>query len=168
MLSTRHGSRILLFLLLATLLTAETVTGAGIQLSVNDSPWTAEGSAAGQRFGQFLNPAGDVNGDDYEDFIVGSQFANDPPGSAPPAGGAWLFYGGPMGPGATPDVTFTSSAGLTSSRYFGMHARGAGDINNDDYDDIMIGCTGCDAAGGSSDEGMVFVYHGADGGIDTT
>ena len=161
MFSKLLDSRFLPFLIFAALLTAQAATGAGIQLSVNDSPWTAEGSAVGQKFGQFLNSAGDVNGDDYEDFIVSSQSAS---GNA---GRAWLFYGGPAGPGTTPDVTFTPPADVTSSHYFGMHARAAGDVNNDGYADIMIGCTGCDAPGGAGDEGMVYVYHGADGAIDT-
>ena len=161
MFSNLLDSRFLPFLILAALLTAQAATGAGIQLSVNDSPWTAEGSAAGQKFGQFLDSAGDVNGDDYKDFIVSSQSAS---GNA---GRAWLFYGGPAGPGTTPDVTFTPPADVTTGHFFGMHARTAGDVNNDGYDDIMIGCTGCDAPDGASDEGMVYVYHGADGAIDT-
>ncbi len=162
MLPNRRYPRLFLFLLLTTLLTAQIVTAAGIQLTVNDSPWTIEGVASGQRFGQFLNSAGDVNGDGYDDFIVGSQFSD---GNS---GRAWLFYGGPTGPGVTPDLTFTPPPDVTTSHFFGMHARTAGDVNNDGYDDIMIGCTGCDAPGGASDEGMVYVYHGADGGIDTT
>ena len=162
MLSTRFGYRYLLVLPLVSLLTATGVVAAGIQLTVDDSSWSAQGSASGQKFGQFLNSAGDVNGDDYEDFIISSQFANSN------AGRAWLFYGGPMGPSATPDVTFTPPGDVTTGHFFGMHARSAGDVNNDGYDDIMIGCTGCDAPGGASDEGMVYVYHGADGGIDTT
>lgn len=73
--------------------------------------------------------AGDVNGDGYDDVIVGAaRYAG--------TGRAWLFYGGPNGLQKTPAWTVAGSA---SGATFGSAVGTAGDVNRDGYDDFLVG-----------------------------
>ncbi len=80
---------------------------------------------------------GDMNGDGYDDFIVGA------PGNNSGTGAAYIFYGGPEF-----DYNMnTSHANVTLVGYskgdlFGWDVASAGDVNNDGYDDIIIGAPG--------------------------
>ncbi|MBK7442848.1 MAG: FG-GAP repeat protein [Bacteroidetes bacterium] len=50
-----------------------------------------------------------------------------------------------------------------ASAYFGYSVSTAGDVNNDGYDDIIVGATLYD--NGETDEGRVYIYHGSPTGI---
>jgi len=67
--------------------------------------------------------AGDVNNDGYDDVIVGGD------------GIAYLYYGSDQMDN-TVDQTFEPTGGTYS---FGFSVAGVGDVNNDSYDDIIIG-----------------------------
>lgn len=110
---------------------------------------------AGSFFGQSVAPAGDYNGDDYEDLIVGAPFYDFP---ASNAGAAYLFYGSPT-PDATVDHIFT---GDNMNDYYGYAVAGVGDVNNDNYDDLAIGAYKADW-GFYTDPGKVYVYYGNSG-----
>ena len=87
------------------------------------------GSAIGINFGYSVSGAGDVNGDGYDDVIVGAYAYNST------VGRAYLFFGGsPMN--SVADVTYT---GPSSSLWFGVSVSGAGDVNGDGYDDVIVG-----------------------------
>ena len=73
------------------------------------------GEAADDRFGVTVGTAGDVNGDGYDDLIVGA-YGNDAGGTD--AGRAYVYFGG-AGPDATADVVVTgttSDIGLRDGR----------------------------------------------------
>jgi len=120
-------------------------TGAGVAL------WSALGAAANDRFGQSVAAAGDVNGDGYGDLIVGA-WLNDAGGAD--TGRAYLYFGGP-GADATPDLTLTGAA---SGDRFGRSVAGAGDVNGDGYDDLIVGAYVNDAGG--TDTGRAYIYFG--------
>ncbi|MFH1279243.1 MAG: FG-GAP-like repeat-containing protein [Candidatus Eisenbacteria bacterium] len=107
------------------------------------------GGAAYDQFGKSVASAGDVNGDGYDDLIVGAPF-NDAGGGD--AGGAYLYYGGPSA-GVTADLVLT---GETASDFFGCSVAPAGDVNGDGYDDLIIGAF----RAGDSGEGRAYVYFG--------
>lgn len=111
---------------------------------------TMSGQAAGDLFGSAVASAGDVNGDGYEDVLVGSK-ANDNAGLD--AGKVDLFLGGAtMDSGS--DGTFQGGA---AGEYFGSSVAGVGDLNGDGYADFVIGGP-VNLAGGQ--RGLARVYFG--------
>jgi len=66
-------------------------------------------------------------------------------------GRAYVYFGGPT-MNNTADVIMT---GESVPDYFGHSVSGAGDLNGDGYDDVIIG-----AYGYSSETGRTYVYFG--------
>jgi hypothetical protein len=107
------------------------------------------GSNAGDRFGERIAGAGDLNNDGYDDIIIG---ANGYP-SGNNRGAVYIYYGGdPMNSGQ--DITLF---GESDNDYFGYSVERMGDVNNDGYDDIIVGAYG--HAGGGIDRGRAYVYY---------
>jgi hypothetical protein len=75
-------------------------------------------------FGFSVSGAGDVNGDGYGDVVVGALLASS----------AFVYYGGPEGPGEDPDAVLS-----TGAFGFGASVGNMGDVNGDGYDDLGIG-----------------------------
>lgn len=112
--------------------------------------WTANGEGADHKFGHVVNNAGDVNGDNYDDVIVGAPDDNtDGPGKA------YVFYGNGSGVSSTADWT---AAGSSNSN-FGQTASTCGDYNSDGFSDIIVG------APQNSPYGKAFVYKGSASGL---
>ncbi len=100
------------------------------------------------QFGYSVSGAGDVNGDGYDDIIVGARY-NDAAGSN--AGRAYIYFGG-VNMNVGVDVTLT---GEIATSYFGTCVSTAGDVNGDGYDDVMVG-----ASGYSASTGRAYIYFG--------
>jgi len=90
------------------------------------------GSNAGDEYGNKVSSAGDVNGDGYDDIIIGAPF-NDATGLN--AGSAYIYYGG-ISIDTIADVTLS---GETSNNWFGRSVSAAGDVNGDGYSDVIVG-----------------------------
>jgi Putative Ig domain/FG-GAP repeat len=84
-------------------------------------------------FGQSVSPAGDVNGDTYDDLLVGAPWWS---GQADYEGRAYLFLGSATGLQADPITMDPTDLG---GAYFGGSVAAAGDVNNDGYDDVIVG-----------------------------
>ncbi len=112
---------------------------------------TLVGEAAGDRFGAAVSGAGDVNGDGYDDVIVGAQTTV---GAFVNAGVAHVYYGGSPAD-AVEDLTFS---GEGSYNYFGSAVSGAGDVNGDGYDDLLVGASYNSSA--ASFAGRAYVFYG--------
>ena len=98
-------------------------------------------------FGYYaVGGAGDVNGDGYDDLVVGA------------VDRAYLYYGGSAGVDASIGVTLTPPDG-SSADGFGFSVDGAGDVNGDCYDDVVVG------EYGSDDRGCAYIYFGAVDGL---
>jgi len=115
--------------------------------------YTFTGAAVDDRFGASVSGAGDVNNDGYADLIVGAYY-NDAGGTN--AGRADV-YSGQTG---TLLYRFTGTA---AGDRFGRSVSGAGDVNNDGYDDLIVGADYNDAGG--TDAGRAYVYSGQTGGL---
>jgi hypothetical protein len=109
------------------------------------------GQAAGDEFGAAVAGAGDVNGDGFDDVIVGAS-RNDLAGAN--AGSAFVYYGGSI-PNATADLVLIGAA---PGDRCGYSVAGAGDINGDGFDDMIVGAIANDAGG--TDAGRAYVYFG--------
>lgn len=134
--------------------------------------WTYSPSQqAGALFAEDFAPAGDVNGDGYDDFIVGDAGENAAPFGEPRQtfGMAFVFLGSPSGPGTSPDWI-----GHESPSDYGAVVDAAGDVNGDGYDDILVATIGDRRAydvphpgGDCSRAGSVYVYYGSPTGPST-
>ena len=82
-------------------------------------------------FGVTVSSAGDVNGDGYEDIIIGAPF-NDAGGVN--AGRAYIYFGGTV-MDSIADVILTGEA---AGDIFGISVSSAGDVNGDSYDDVIV------------------------------
>jgi hypothetical protein len=118
---------------------------AGTPLSV------VSGEGPADSFGVSLAAAGDVNGDEYADVIVGAI------GHGDFVGRAYLYAGGPTGLGSSP-MWIATGEGANSS--FGRSVAGAGDVNGDGYSDVVVG-----APGYNNSNGRVYLYAGGPGGL---
>jgi uncharacterized repeat protein (TIGR01451 family) len=121
---------------------------------------TFDGTNSYDRAGESVAIIGDVNGDGYDDFLIGAR-AGDV--IAINGGGVYLFLGEPGAswgsdlPVDMADATF-GSAGYQD--YAGHDVAGAGDVNGDGFDDFLIGADGYDAPGVLTQTGRVHLYLG--------
>ena len=107
---------------------------------------TFYGDSAGDYFGDSVAVAGDVNRDGYSDLIVGA-FADDDNGLS--SGSARVF----SGQGGAILYTFYGDA---SDDFLGQSVSGAGDVDQDGYDDLVVGARGDDDNGLNSGSARVF------------
>ena len=108
--------------------------------------------------------AGDVNGDGYDDVIVGAQRYAD---GEINEGAAFVFLGSRRGIVASGDPT-NADATLESNQvnaYFGGSVASAGDVNGDGYDDVIVGANGYEDRASETDEGAAFIFLGSRHGI---
>ncbi len=119
--------------------------------------WTAESDQADARFGDSVSTAGDVNGDGFDDVIVGALYYWD---AEPGEGAAFVYHGSASGLGATP--AWTEDSDLVGV-FFGDSVSAAGDVNGDGFDDVIVGAPYFDNP--QSQEGRAFVYHGSAAGL---
>jgi hypothetical protein len=114
---------------------AATVVAPAARTQTEISPsWSPHGGSNGAYFGLSVARAGDVNGDGYDDLLVGAGNL----GLALPA--FFRYYpGSPTGPSLEASLqqslSWTSNPGTIS-------VAGVGDVNGDGYDDFTVGCPG--------------------------
>ena len=144
-------------------------TGGVLDLGALDGTngFTLNGINANDRSGTSVSSAGDVNGDGYDDLIIGARYA-DPNGDGN-AGETYIVYGGANAPGTggvlglsmldgTNGFTLT---GIDAFDFSGRSVSSAGDVNGDGYDDLIIGADAADPNGDNTAGETYIVYGGA-------
>ena len=101
--------------------------------------------------------AGDVNGDGYDDVLVGAPKYSH---GQEEEGGAFLYLGGPGGPDSIPAWT---GEGEQDWAWYGQAVAAAGDVNGDGYGDVIVGAPRYDNAW--YDDGRAFIYYGGPAGL---
>jgi hypothetical protein len=110
-------------------------------------------------FGWCVSDAGNVNGDGYDDVVVGA-FGEDP-GSSPSGAGRGYVFDGQTGSSFYTLVSPNEQA----YGYFGYSVSGAGDVNGDGCDDVVVGAYGEDPGSGRDGAGRAYVFSGQTGDV---
>ena len=116
-----------------------------------------------QRFGTSVSFAGDVNGDDISDIVIGANNTNDGRGDS------YIIFGRSSFDESV-DLTDLDGSngfkvdGITEGDRFGTAVSEAGDVNNDGIDDILITAISVDA-NGNEDAGAGYVIFGNEDGF---
>lgn len=119
--------------------------------------WVKESNGIAAAFGICVSTAGDVNGDGYDDVIIGAHMFS---GELVNQGKAYLFYGSAVGLNSEPAWT---ALGTSEYRFLGWNVSCAGDVNNDGYSDVLI-VSGMDFPSEYS-FGAVYAYYGSASGL---
>ena len=143
-------------------------SGGSLQLSaLNGSDgFVLNGTDNIDNAGRAVSSAGDLNGDGYDDLLIGAPYGD---GAATNGGEAYVVFGKASGFTASLELSALDGTdgfrldGVSGSDLAGRAASVAGDVNGDGFDDLIIGALYGDAGGSNSGESYV-VFGGVFGG----
>ena len=111
-----------------------------------------EGIGAGDSTGSSVSGAGDINGDGYDDLIIGAPNGLFGEGQ----GASYVVFGGQnvasgsLNLGSLDGTNGLRLDGIVAGDQSGSSVASAGDINGDGFDDLIIGAPGTDSSTGAS------------------
>lgn len=122
--------------------------------------WTFESNLTECGIGWSVTSAGDVNGDGFDDVLVGSEYCSPTPATDNREGRVYLFLGSATGLSTT-SAWMIQGGGAEES--LGWSIASAGDVNNDGYDDVIVGAPW--ASYPEDHEGRAYVFYGSASGL---
>jgi len=139
-----------------------------------NADWKAESNQAEARFGGdyasgpdkgSAGTAGDVNGDGYDEFMIGSLLYDMPEINE---GAVFMWYGSASGLNEGENGNPSNAAWMVESNqtgaWLGTAVGTAGDINDDGYDEVMMSA-GFYNYEGANDSGLVVLWFGREEGL---
>src|ERR671932_354714 len=144
--------------------------GASVNLSeLNGSNGFAiNGIATPDYSGRSVSSAGDVNGDGFDDLIIGANRAT--PNGIFEAGQSYVVFGSNSGFDASVNLSELNGSngfainGIAANDYSGYSVSSAGDVNGDGIDDLIIGAKYADP-NGIRNAGQSYVVFGSNSGF---
>lgn len=129
------------------------------------------GVNSGDFSGSSVSNAGDLNSDGIDDLVIGANFADT--NGISNTGRSYVVFGKSGGFGANFNLSSLNGsngfaiAGINKDDYSGISVSGAGDLNGDGINDLIIGANRADAHG-RSNSGETYVVFGKSGGFGAT
>ncbi len=130
--------------------------------------FTINGIGAEDDLGRSVSSAGDINGDGFDDLIIGADDAD--PNGLPDAGQSYVLFGSNNAFPSSLNVSDLDGNngfiidGIAEGDESGVSVSSAGDFNNDGFDDLIIAAFGADP-NGVSNAGQTYLVFGAAGGF---
>ncbi|MBD2413862.1 FG-GAP repeat protein [Nostoc calcicola FACHB-3891] len=128
------------------------------------------GIDADDRSGYSVSSAGDINGDGFDDLIIGARYAD--PNGQDSAGESYVVFGSSSGFSAQFNLSSLNGSngfvinGIDADNRSGYSVSSAGDINSDGFDDLIIGARSA-SPNGQSGAGESYVVFGFQTGATT-
>ena len=150
------------------------ILGAPRDNSYTGRVWRIRGTSmqpivSGSRFGEYFGSsllAADINGDSFDDLLVGAPFYSPSPRQKGDRGRVYVYLNNGLSGFYTRPITLSGFRSLTAGNgspgaRFGSAMASLGDINMDGVTDVAIG------APYEEESGAVYIYHGnrGDGGL---
>lgn len=126
----------------------------GAAAGVVASTWKPESNQASARFGECVSWAGDVNGDGFDDVIVGAPYFD---AGQSDEGRVFVYLGLPSGLSPSPVWIFESNQ---AGAHYGHAVATAGDTDADGYDELIVGAPDWNN-GSFADAGLAHVFRGS-------
>jgi hypothetical protein len=126
------------------------------------------GIAADDRSGYSVSSAGDVNGDGFDDLIIGAAYAD--PNGINAAGQSYVVFGSNTGFAAGLNLSDLNGSngfainGIAADDWSGWSVSSAGDVNGDGIDDLIIGARNA-SPNGINSAGQSYVVFGSNSGF---
>ena len=137
-------------------------TGLGAPGNPDNANWVATTSGhPGAWFGAAVAGGGDVNGDSWDDVMVGApRYENNP--DHQDEGWVFVYHGGPGGPSTTHNWSAQAGSSSSPHRFSQLgYAVALGNLDGDAFDDAIVGAPYFKQDNNKDEQGNVFVWLGS-------